>query len=331
MRNTDLLAIPSLISSGENPPVTGAPEEKAKPETDLVVAEVGDEEEGAQADTLSQTGSGKLSKTGSGRAGSTLSKTGSKEEEKEEKVAKPTFAPKPDGHCKHCKQLLASHHGPEKHCYAGTWVVWHGPEDDPKWLDTFLWKPLAGIGPGLVKAAGAETTARNFELGRAKDPPRELLPKRTYLKEETHQDALNGGQKTVKYQSHVAFDTNVHTRDWLTGMTTYKFNQQEHTKTNPVGHGTLDKTELIRRKEVKVILSRMSANHGIHCPLSIISILPSINLKLYVCNEQMKQLEKTIAEFEKSVLKQEKIAKKAEDDCLAVSFPRGPMHNLIAV
>ena len=247
------------------------PEEKAKPETDLVVAELGDDEEGAQADALSQTGSGKLSKTGSGKAGSTLSKTGSKDtarlsktgSKEAEKAAKPTFAPKPDGHCKHCKQLVESHHGPERHCYAGTWVVWHGPEEDPKWLDTFIWKPLAGIGPGLIKAAGAENTARNLELGRAKDPPRELLPKRTYLKEETHQDALKGGKKTVKYQSHVAFDNNVHTRDWLTGMTTYKFNQQEHTKTNALGHGTLDKKELIRRKEVKVMLLKMSANQGI--------------------------------------------------------------------
>ena len=45
----------------------------------------------------------------------------------------------------------------------------------------------------------------------------------------------------------------------------------------------------------------------------------------------MKQLEKTIGEFSKSILKQEKAAKKAEDDCLAVSFPRGPMLNLVAL
>ena len=230
--------------------------EKAKPETtDLVVAE----EEGGAApekqETLSQTGSGRagstLSRTGSKDTG-VMSKTGSKEGAEEEEDTKPRYAPKPDGHCKHCKKLLASHSGPEQYCYAGTWVMWHGPEEDPKWLDTFVWKPLNSIGPGLIKSIGADTTARNLELGRPTDLPRELLPKRSYLREETHYDALKGRAKTVKYKAHVAFDNNIHTTDWLTGMTTYKFDQQERTKTNAMGHGTLDKKELIRRKEAKV-------------------------------------------------------------------------------
>lgn len=236
-------------------------EQKAKPETDLVVADVGDDEDGAvtgaaaHQETLSQTGSGKagsaLSRTGSKDTGA-MSKTGSKEEEGEQEDAKPRYAPKPDGRCKHCKKFLSSHSGPQNYCYAGTWVMWHGPEDDPKWLDTFVWKPLSGIGPGLIKSIGADTTARNLELGRPNEPPRELLPKRSYLREETYNDALKGGRKTVKYKSHVAFDSNIHTTDWLTGMTTYKFDQQERTKTNAIGHGTLDKNELVKRKEAKV-------------------------------------------------------------------------------
>jgi hypothetical protein len=166
--------------------------------------------------------------------------------------------------------------------------VWTGPEEDPRWLDVFVWKPLSLVGPTAVKNAGATTTVENMRMGRSKALPEDLVPKRSYMRQETYKDAVSGTAKTVKYNPNVLFESNVHTTDWLTGATIYKYDQNQMTVTNSLGHGALDKQELSRRKTVKV-----------------------------------KSLEKNIGELQKRILAQQKIVKQAEDKTLAKKMTAG--------
>ena len=178
------------------------------PTTDLVVSDVAAEEdtgdaegtggeeggagaEGAKDETLSKTGSGDgvVSKTGS-QTGSKVSQ--SKESKQKEEVEEGA--------------------DPE-----GTKFVWHGPEEDPRWLDAFIWKPLNLVGPTAVKSAGATTTVNNFLMGRAKDPPKACLPKRNYLRTMTSVHAVTHKAVTVEYNDNVLAEANIHTTDWLTG------------------------------------------------------------------------------------------------------------------
>jgi hypothetical protein len=187
---------------------SGAPassEDEAKPETDLVVSDVsgdrdaadamgaegGDVKEGAKDETLSKTGS---------RDG-VLSQTGSKEGSKA-------------GHAKQTEEEPEASAGADQ---GGTKYVWHGPEDDPRWLDVFIWKPLDAVGPAAVRAAGATKTVNNLMMGREKDTPKANLPKRNYIREMTSKHHIKHTNVTVKYRDNVLAEQNIRTTDWLTG------------------------------------------------------------------------------------------------------------------
>ena len=201
--------------------------------------------------------------------------------------ARPRYADRGDARCQTCGKGIDKHHTAESadgapYCYAGNQYVWHGPEDDPRWLDTLVWKPMGLIGPALVEKLGAEQTVENLTMGRSKKLPRELIEKRNYFREETYKDRINGGTVTVKFKDNARAENNIATKDWMTGVTLYSYNQNEKIRTDPTGHGKVDKSELMRKKDAKC-----------------------------------KVLEKKIGEFEKSMLQQQIVVKDAEEKCLA--------------
>ena len=104
-----------------------------------------------------------------------------------EAAERPTYINTGSGKCKLCGKTMENHwqsEDPAKpYCYGGHKWVWHGPEDDPRWLDTLVWKPLGLVGPTAIKNAGAVKTVENLRMGRDKDLPRQLLPKRSYFRE----------------------------------------------------------------------------------------------------------------------------------------------------
>ena len=132
-------------------------------------------------------------------------------------------------------------------------LVWTGPEEDPRLLDIFIWKPLDLLGPSLVRKAEAQKTVENMMKGRPKEVPKEHLPKRSYLREETYVDTYGAGKVTVKFNPNTKFEHNIHATDWLTGVTTYQYDQRSKSNTDPLGQGELDKAELIKRKRNKVV------------------------------------------------------------------------------
>jgi hypothetical protein len=174
-------------------------------------------------------------------------------------------------------------------------LVWTGPEADPRLLDIFIWKPLDLLGPSLVRKAEAQKTVDNMIMGRPKEMPKEHLPKRSYLREESYVDKiphhdpppngaetksrsssltpeeivrnywkpksnpaegtrrLQAGKVTVKFNPNTKFEHNIHATDWLTGVTTYQYDQRSKSNTDPLGQGELDKAELIKRKRNKVV------------------------------------------------------------------------------
>lgn len=215
--------------------------------------------------------------TAASEKGSTPSKAGSKGIKAEgSKESSKSAGPTP---------RVGKEEGKDPGALESRWV-WTGPEDDPRWLDLLVWKPLSLVGPTAIKNAGATATVENIRMGRPKGLPEELLPKRSYMRCETYTDAVDGKTKTVRYNANVLFESNVHTTDWLTGATIYKYDQNQMTKTNTLGHGLLDKSELSRRKAVKV-----------------------------------KALEKAIGELQKKILAEKKIVKQAEEKCLAKKMP----------
>ncbi len=99
----------------------------------------------------------------------------------------------------------------------GTKCVWHGPEDDPRWLDVFIWKPLNAVGPATITAAGATKTVNNLMMGLEKATPQANLPKRNYVREMTSKHHIKHTNLTVKYRDNVLAEQNIETTDWLTG------------------------------------------------------------------------------------------------------------------
>jgi hypothetical protein len=155
-------------------------------------------------------------------------------------------------------------------------------------LDIFIWKPLDLLGPSLVRKAEAQKTVDNMIMGRPKEMPKEHLPKRSYLREETYVDTYGAGKVTVKFNPNTKFEHNIHATDWLTGVTTYQYDQRSKSNTDPLGQGELDKAELIKRKRNKVVKLE-NAIADLEKKMTVLSgeTIPKVEKKVMDPNPQM--------------------------------------------